>query len=376
VPKEAMKRNIIIKKVLLSMGFLGLLGLLAFSNIEQGQRKFSALEVEMNYAEGDPFLNQEDIQNLIKESNPGLDQMSVGSVRTDLIESMLHRQIYIQSADVSMNLDGNMNVKVTPRRAIARLMDTTGYSCYMDAGGLIIPWSSAFSPRVQVFFLQTKLEASDLIGKNYDSADINDSVLKIKPLIGIHRLASYLDSSEFWKALTDQVILGDNLELIPRVGAHSVILGDFSDIGEKLNKLMIFYREGLNKVGWNKYSVINLKYKGQVVASLSGEFEQAGKKVRSEPEETKIQIMADSITETLLEKPEVKADLKPAAEEKKPGEKDEDKEESERREVKKKKVSGKAGTSGIQKKSAKKATKISGVKDRSTKGKKKQGKPD
>jgi hypothetical protein len=112
------------------------------------------------------------------------------------------------------------------------------------------------------------------------------------------------------------------------------------------------------------------------VASLSGEFEQAGKKVRSEPEETKIQIMADSITETLLEKPEVKADLKPAAEEKKPGEKDEDKVESERREVKKKKVSGKAGTSGIQNKSAKKATKISGVKDRSTKGKKKQGKPD
>ena len=34
---------------------------------------------------------------------------------------------------------------------------------------------------------------------------------------------------------------------------------------EKLEKLKVFYKEGLTKVGWDKYSVINLKYKGQVV---------------------------------------------------------------------------------------------------------------
>jgi cell division protein FtsQ len=31
--------------------------------------------------------------------------------------------------------------------------------------------------------------------------------------------------------------------------------------------LMTFYKEGLNKVGWNAYLTINLKYKNQIVCT-------------------------------------------------------------------------------------------------------------
>ena len=34
---------------------------------------------------------------------------------------------------------------------------------------------------------------------------------------------------------------------------------------EKFNKLEIFYKEGLNYMGWEKYETIKLDYKGQVV---------------------------------------------------------------------------------------------------------------
>jgi len=244
-----------------------LIALLAFSNVERGRRLSVLPEVEMNYAEGDPFISQEDVQSLIRESVPDLPNKPSSEVRIDMIEMMLERQIYVKDADVSMDLDGTLNVKVTPRRAICRIVDTSGYSCYMDESGFMIPWSPSYSPRKPVFMVKNLSEGNQILGKNFNSADINDSVLKIKPLFGIHRLASYLDSSEFWNAIVDQVILGENLEIIPRAGGHRVILGDFSDIEEKLNKLLIFYRDGLNKVGWNKYSVINLQYKGQVVAS-------------------------------------------------------------------------------------------------------------
>ena len=55
--------------------------------------------------------------------------------------------------------------------------------------------------------------------------------------------------------------------MIPRVGNHSVIIGDDSFLDDKFSKLFIFYREGLNKKGWNNYSSINLKYKDQVVCT-------------------------------------------------------------------------------------------------------------
>ena len=58
------------------------------------------------------------------------------------------------------------------------------------------------------------------------------------------------------------------LELYLAVGNHKIIFGDANDIEEKFKKLKIFYTEGLNKTdGWNKYSVINVKYKNQVVCT-------------------------------------------------------------------------------------------------------------
>ena len=58
-----------------------------------------------------------------------------------------------------------------------------------------------------------------------------------------------------------------DMELVPRVGDHTILIGDDQQIHEKFEKLFLFYMEGLNKAGWNKYKVINLKYKDQVVCT-------------------------------------------------------------------------------------------------------------
>ncbi|MDR1436585.1 MAG: cell division protein FtsQ, partial [Candidatus Symbiothrix sp.] len=58
-----------------------------------------------------------------------------------------------------------------------------------------------------------------------------------------------------------------DIELTPRVGNHQIILGKLEDCEEHLEKLKVFYEKILNKVGWNKYSKINLKYKNQIVCT-------------------------------------------------------------------------------------------------------------
>jgi hypothetical protein len=45
------------------------------------------------------------------------------------------------------------------------------------------------------------------------------------------------------------------------------VFGTGEDIDTKFRKLYIFYDDVLNKVGWNKYSIVNLSYKDQVVAT-------------------------------------------------------------------------------------------------------------
>ena len=54
-------------------------------------------------------------------------------------------------------------------------------------------------------------------------------------------------------------------ELVPRVGEHTILLGRPTNVEDKLGRMKEFYTEGLNKVGWNKYSQISLKYNNQII---------------------------------------------------------------------------------------------------------------
>jgi cell division protein FtsQ len=56
-------------------------------------------------------------------------------------------------------------------------------------------------------------------------------------------------------------------EMIPVVGNHLVKLGNGENINQKFRRLMMFYKQVLSKTGFDKYKVINVQYKGQVVAS-------------------------------------------------------------------------------------------------------------
>jgi cell division protein FtsQ len=56
-------------------------------------------------------------------------------------------------------------------------------------------------------------------------------------------------------------------ELVPKVGRHIIVFGDIDNMEKKFDKLIVFYKEGLNKTGWDKYKIINLKYENQVVCS-------------------------------------------------------------------------------------------------------------
>jgi len=82
-------------------------------------------------------------------------------------------------------------------------------------------------------------------------------------------LAQFIYNDELWRAQIAQVYVDNpnNIELIPRVGPHTIILGSADNFEHKLAKLRIFYQTALPEEGWNKYKQINLKYSNQIVCT-------------------------------------------------------------------------------------------------------------
>jgi cell division protein FtsQ len=96
---------------------------------------------------------------------------------------------------------------------------------------------------------------------------IFDTSIKRTILRDIYSLVEYIDDDNFWSAQIDQIWIDqDNeIDLIPRVGNQVIHLGTIENLDGKLRNLAAFYEKVLPEVGWNKYSVINLEYKDEIV---------------------------------------------------------------------------------------------------------------
>ena len=75
----------------------------------------------------------------------------------------------------------------------------------------------------------------------------------------------------FWHAEVVQIMLSgggrEHMELrfVPRSGSFVVDLGTTTTLDSKLSNLYRFYEQGLDKLGWDRFSSISLRYEGQVV---------------------------------------------------------------------------------------------------------------
>jgi cell division protein FtsQ len=85
----------------------------------------------------------------------------------------------------------------------------------------------------------------------------------------IYPVAYHIAGDEFLRSFVDQVYVNESgeLELVPKLGHQVIMMGDGQDAAEKLENLKMFYLRIMNKINWNTYKTINLKYKNQVVCS-------------------------------------------------------------------------------------------------------------
>ncbi|MES2779313.1 MAG: hypothetical protein V4651_05380 [Bacteroidota bacterium] len=174
-----------------------------------------------------------------------------------LIETKLNHNDFIKTSQVFTDMNGELQINIEQRRPILRLLKADGSSYYIDEEGRKMPVSQAFTAHVPI--------ASGNLFEEYKARDTMHTLVGSE----LHKIATYVDKDAFWKAQIEQIFVTAESEfmLIPKVGDHTIVFGTGEDMEEKFEKLLLFYKEGLSRVGWEKYSTINLKYKNQIVCT-------------------------------------------------------------------------------------------------------------
>ncbi|HEY5371414.1 MAG TPA: FtsQ-type POTRA domain-containing protein [Hanamia sp.] len=274
------------KKILVIAIWIGLgsgtIVLLVAAITRKNIEYIAGVDIQISGVQNNYFVDKKDVLAIMQKTNgQKIENANVGELNLGEMENALSKQPWVKSAEIFFDNNNVLQVKITEREPIARIFTVTGASFYIDSSLTRLPLSSKFSARLPVF-TSFPTEAA-LLQKP-------DSIL----LAGIKVVSEYINAHPFWMAQVDQIDItpARTFELTPKLGDQSIRFGNADNCEQKFNTLLAFYKQVQTKVGWSKYSVIDVQYKNQVVAVNRDKAEIKSDSLRS------VQIMKSIIDQT------------------------------------------------------------------------------
>jgi cell division protein FtsQ len=203
------------------------------------------VEIKIEAPAQKELITQEIIKNkLDKWYIGGLSGVPQNSISLLDIEKKLEQIPAVKDAEVSFDLKGELTIDIRQHIPLVRIMSPKTASYYLAENALKIPSKDVDIARVPVV-------------NDYCSPEMIKKV---------YTLSTYVYENAFIDAITEQIFVENgDLIIIPKINNQKIVIGDTNNIPEKFEKLTDFYVDGLNHVGWNKYQIIDLKYKNQIV---------------------------------------------------------------------------------------------------------------
>lgn len=250
-----MKTKKIIKLMLLSLLALGMVVYVAYAMIflsgPDGEEKCVAVEYIMEGDEESKFINESDMENMLKDAHVYPKGMLMKDVNTRKIEDVIRNNEFISKVECYKSANGKMCIKVEQRVPVMLVLPDGRNGYFVDAHGKIIPYRNNVSNLVV---------ASGSVSDQFASTELSE-------------FGKFLQTDEFWNNQIEQIYVTKNakgkevVELIPRVGDQVIHLGSLENYERKLRKMRTFYDNAIDKVGWKKYAKVDLEYDEQIICA-------------------------------------------------------------------------------------------------------------
>lgn len=226
-------------------------GYLIFAIVEFSQRTeervCEAVDIQITDSLEGGFVTTDYIHSILTKNKIFAEGRKLSSIDIQGLEETLQKDPYIDSANCYCSAASHLCIQIIPQRPILHVIQNNGENYYLDRSGATMPVENM----------------------NIDLCIATGNITKDYIKKNIMELAKFIYQDEFWDKQIEQLHVTDKhvIELYPRVGEHVIILGTPENFKRKLENLMIFYKNGLSKTGWNKYAIINLSYDGQIVCT-------------------------------------------------------------------------------------------------------------
>jgi len=215
----------------------------AFAHFRNSRRLVEKVMVNFE-SQGAQFLSDSLVDKLLIQNKGGLPWKAKDSLALSMLETLLENNPYVDNAEVYHFQQGILGVNIQEKSAVVRIQGTDQY--YLDKAGNQFPISNKHTPKVPLYMGTLEEEQKeDLLS-----------------------LIDYIDKDPFLRNELASIHYRSNSYFIGlRSYGFEVEIGMMRRIGEKLSKLKVFCAYHDNHRLKREYTLINLKFKNQVVGS-------------------------------------------------------------------------------------------------------------
>ena len=216
-------------------------------NTPREEKACSGVLLTIDNSTPSAFIDANEIIRILKEKNLYPQGKKMSYIDSRKIENTLLQNPFIEKAECYKTPGGKINITILQRLPTIRIISINGDSYYLDHQGKIMP------------------------GRNY-AASLVIATGYINKKYAIHHLSKIgriLQEDKFWNYQLEQVYVlkTGEIELVPRVGDQIIFIGKPTQLKDKFKRLKLFYKYGLSKIGWNKYSRIDAQYSNQIICT-------------------------------------------------------------------------------------------------------------
>ncbi|TVP51196.1 MAG: cell division protein [Mongoliibacter sp.] len=243
------------KTIGVSILLLILVAFIGFVEKKHAERKFAEIEVFIKGVADVYFVEDKEILESLKAEFPLLEKgVSFSEINLNHLERKVESHPFVKNAEVFSDQKGNIRIDIEQHIPMARIVRSRAADGYISTEGLILPTSPRYTTRVLVL-----------------QGAYSESLLEEKDLSESHKalmeLLNFIHGDKFWSAqLTElEIEKESDIKMHQQVGRQVIEFGDAGELEEKFKKINLFYENILPVKGWNAYSRVNVKYKGQIV---------------------------------------------------------------------------------------------------------------
>ncbi|HPY81696.1 MAG TPA: hypothetical protein PK548_07670 [Bacteroidales bacterium] len=248
----------IIKPLFLLLLSIAIIVIVVIAVVKTQHRICEEIDISIDYSGTSLPVSESELQELLENEGIKIIGEELKSIDEKAIFNTLKKNPFIKEIK-PIRLSGNtLHIDIVLRKLIVHVFPLTGSQYFIDEDGVFVPFNKNVKERLPI--------ANGNISETYHAKmTIKEAS---QPLKTVFEIAKTVEKNQFYHAYFKQLFVNqqNEIEIVPSVGKHIILMSSGADVEEKLFQLEKTCQQGLAYMNPDQYRVLDLRYKNRIIA--------------------------------------------------------------------------------------------------------------